>query len=265
MTDLVKSVSIDALLLKRDAAVERLERALDFIAEAEDIAASSGFSLPMFSVSKGYSRGYEFRLSSAHVKAERAEVVACIKQAIDSTAWQYLMNESGLRTFMDSGAREKWDKQISEQQTPELTRANIEATFSMLYASRGDMFERGIIECFKGLSWCYRTNLPQKFGKRIILTGIRSYYGRASGRLDDLDRVFHVLDGKPEPDHRSSAGRALESLARQKTTGASDMPYFSARWFKNGNAHLTFLRPDLVDKMNLVIAKHYPGALPEPK
>ncbi|ONZ24329.1 hypothetical protein A8F44_22135, partial [Burkholderia cenocepacia] len=33
------------------------------------------------------------------------------------------------------------------------------------------------------------------------------------------------------------------------------------RWFKNGNGHLTFKRADLVDRMNLILAKHYPNAL----
>ncbi|EJR2496772.1 DUF4942 domain-containing protein, partial [Salmonella enterica] len=28
-----------------------------------------------------------------------------------------------------------------------------------------------------------------------------------------------------------------------------------------GTAHITFKRPDLVDKMNDIIAKHYPGML----
>jgi len=37
------------------------------------------------------------------------------------------------------------------------------------------------------------------------------------------------------------------------------------RTFKNGNGHATFTRPDLVERMNLIIAKHYPGALPAPK
>ena len=34
---------------------------------------------------------------------------------------------------------------------------------------------------------------------------------------------------------------------------------------KNGNAHVTFKRMDLVDTMNRIIAKHYPGALAAPK
>ena len=74
-----------------------------------------------------------------------------------------------------------------------------------------------------------------------------------------------MLDGKPEPD---SARRGWYSrlMACDKTTdpdAASD--YISVRSFRNGNGHATFKRPDLVDRMNQIIAKHYPGALPAPR
>ncbi len=37
--------------------------------------------------------------------------------------------------------------------------------------------------------------------------------------------------------------------------------YFTIRYFQKGTAHLTFKRPELVEKMNDIIAKHYPGIL----
>ncbi|TDE69201.1 DUF4942 domain-containing protein, partial [Escherichia sp. KCJ4928] len=36
---------------------------------------------------------------------------------------------------------------------------------------------------------------------------------------------------------------------------------FSIRYFKKGSAHITFRKPELVDRLNDIIAKHYPGAL----
>jgi len=38
--------------------------------------------------------------------------------------------------------------------------------------------------------------------------------------------------------------------------------YFTIRAYKKGSAHITFTRPDLVEKVNDIIARHYPGALP---
>ncbi len=80
------------------------------------------------------------------------------------------------------------------------------------------MFERGVLQCFRRLSWDYKTNQPFKFGKRVIVTGLMTggYAGsRATNELDDLMRVFHVLDGQPEADHRNGM-HALISGARHE-------------------------------------------------
>ena len=82
--------------------------------------------------------------------------------------------------------------------------------------------------------------------------------------LDDLTRVFSVLDGKPEPDFRRGWYGRISDCRTTSDPDAEDA-YMSIRSFRNGNGHVTFKRPDLVDKMNLIIAKHYPGALPAPK
>ncbi len=39
--------------------------------------------------------------------------------------------------------------------------------------------------------------------------------------------------------------------------------YCRARAFKNGNLHLEFKRPDLLDKLNEQIADHYANTLPD--
>ncbi|EOB9648108.1 DUF4942 domain-containing protein, partial [Escherichia coli] len=37
--------------------------------------------------------------------------------------------------------------------------------------------------------------------------------------------------------------------------------FFSIRYFQKGTAHITFKRIDLTEKMNDIVAKHYPGML----
>jgi hypothetical protein len=93
-----------------------------------------------------------------------------IRVGVDAAEWQYLMHESSLRSLMDAKARADWDRSISEGEISELTDANIRSTFQMLHDARGDIFERGVIACFKSLAWSYKTNLPPKFGKRIVIT-----------------------------------------------------------------------------------------------
>lgn len=122
------------------------------------------------------------------------------------------------------------------------------------------MFERGVLQCFRRLSWDYKTNQPFKFGKRIIVrrlltSGSPNFH--VTNELDDLIRVFSILDGKPEPDHRNGAYYLVSDARRSE----AEHDYFSLRWFKNGNGHLTFKRADLVNQMNKILAKHYPNAL----
>jgi hypothetical protein len=186
--------------------------------------------------------------------------------AVDASLWDHLLDVSGLRTFLDHKAREEWREQIEKRKTPALTADNVRATFEALHARRGEFFERGVISVFRSLSWDYRTNRPHAFGRRIIVRGVHGAYGfpesRACDSLDDLARVLHVLDGQPEPDHREGVYRRL--CRRNKSDASTPLAdaYTSIRTFRNGNAHVTFLRAGLVDELNRILARHYPDALP---
>lgn len=200
--------------------------------------------------------------------------IADVRKRLDACAWNHLMHESGLRSLMDTKARAEWDSKINELQCPELTIDNVMATFGALHESRGDIFERGVINCFKALSWDYKTNRPFAFGKRIVIRYLRNQVTGGSGtslgwpnsrecdRLDDLVRVFSVLDGKPEPDHRNGIYHLLYGDDRKNVRDV-EHEYFQIRSFRNGNGHITFKRPDLVERMNQILAKHYPAQLPE--
>ena len=167
--ELVKSVSIENMVNQRAAVVARLNQALDLIAEAEALAAAANVGFPRLVIDNHYAtRGRTLTLSGQYASRDDDARVAMLR-TVDGPAWQYLMKESGLRTFMDAEARSKWDNQIHEGDVPELTAENVRATFGALYGSRGEMFERGVLECFRRLSWNYKTNEPFKFGKRIIL------------------------------------------------------------------------------------------------
>ncbi|KWA13927.1 DUF4942 domain-containing protein [Burkholderia territorii] len=260
-TELVPSISIVNLANQRVAVVERVRAALDLLDEAQTLAKAAHLGFPRLVLDECY--GCRGRPTITGDYAKRDEAEAAMVRIVDIRGWDYLLAESGLRTFMDAKAREQWSSQIAEGDVPELTAANIEATFAQLYGARGDMFERGVLQCFKRLSWNYKTNLPFKFGKRIIVRyllsqGSSNYH--ATNELDDLTRVFSVLDGKPEPDHRHGMPSLISDAQRQRKTEAENA-YFHLRWFKNGNGHLTFKRPDLVAQMNQILAKHYPNAL----
>lgn len=280
--ELVPSVSIVNMVNQRAAMMQRLQQACGLIQEAAEIAEAAKLGMPRMMVSREFARhGGECDIASARLKTDSSgrpwardrspaeDLAKTLRLGIDCAAWQYLMHESVLRSLMDAEARKKWDEGVREGNVPEFTEGNVRSTFGMLHDARGEMFERGVIACFKALSWQYKTNLPQKFGKRIVVTYLTGTYGHNKcDELDDLVRVLHVLDGKPEPDHRRGVYSLLSGAKLNGwpcKAGQVENDYLSIRTFKNHNGHITFKRLDLVDRMNLIIAKHYPGALPAPK
>jgi hypothetical protein len=265
--DVVQSVSITHLLQQRDAVLERLAQAFQILQEAHDIAISAHLGFPHIVACKDH-RGHGQDVVGQFA-TEGEALIAC-RAAIDATAWRYLMQESGMRSLMSASKRCEFDDQVSKSRMPELTREAVYATFGALHESRAEMFDQGVIECFKKLSWEYKTNLPQKFGKRIIVSYLSYTYGinsNATDRLDDLMRVFHTLDGKPEADYRQGCyvqlGNAFREQAAWPKSYQND--YFELRLFRNGNGHLCFKRLELIDAINAIIARHYPNALPEPR
>lgn len=265
--DVVKSVSITHLLQQRDAVLERLKQAFAILKEAHTIAVSAHLGFPNVVASKDY-RGQGRDVVGQF--ATDGEALAIAQGAIDATAWRYLMEESGMRSLMSATKRREFDEQVSKGLMPELTREAVYATFGALHESRNHMFDEGVIECFKQLSWAYKSNLPQKFGKRIIVSYLTYPYGinhRATDHLDDLMRVFLVLDGKPEPDYRQGCYVQISTAFREQDSWPKtfENDYFELRLFRNGNGHLTFKRRDLIDAMNETLARHYPNALPEPR
>lgn len=262
-TDLVKSISVENMLRQRDAVMERIAEAKRLIDEADDIAEKAGLGVVSGHIADRYSH--------SGARFGQVDFVEQMRKRIDASGWQLLMNESGIRTLMDAEARKQWDTSVYDLKTPDLTLENVTSTFTVLRDGRAELFERGVIACFRGLSWDYKTNQPFKFGKRIVMrylfqaqTGpyMQSVNHHAADKLDDLVRVFSVLDGKPEPDHRNGMHSHLWSAASKRPVERFlDLEYFEIKWFKNGNGHVTFKRLDLVEKINKIIAKAYPNAI----
>ncbi|THD41682.1 DUF4942 domain-containing protein [Enterobacteriaceae bacterium ML5] len=56
--------------------------------------------------------------------------------------------------------------------------------------------------------------------------------------------------------------RFSDHINGQKASQIYQDEYFSIKYFQKGTGHLTFKRPELIDKMNDIITKHYLGMLP---
>ena len=261
-TELVPGINLNDLMANRQRLLEMSRSAFTTLLEVERLSVASGFKRQWLFCWDG------IRLDPYHIARFQEDPVAMVMagytKQMDACGWEHLLHATGLRTFMDSKAREEWDKSIKNRDTPAFEIRAIEATFRHLYEQRGAMVERGVVELFKRLSWDYKSNNPCLFGKKVVVTRFLDYSGTLTsdgGGLEDLERAMCVFDGKPEPDHRAGIMNQARQARDEMQLETNNL---HIRWFKNGNAHATFKRLDLVGKINQVIGKHYPGALPAP-
>lgn len=264
-TELICSTSIERIVSGRNAALAQIEA---LIHQLEDISAITN------SIGGGIARYWamrqDFRCGCWLMeKAETAMPV--ITRNLDRSVWRDLMLKSGMISLMDAQARDEWHKNLEEGELPEISEENILATFEHLHHSKGEVFERGVINVFKGLSWDYKTNSPCSFGKKIIINNLVTHnrwgfslnWGWRRDQLTDLERMLFLLDGKSIPDNRGDiCTRLMEHIRDNPAKEVYEDAFFSIRYFQKGTAHLMFKRLDLVEKMNDIIAKHYPGILP---
>lgn len=274
MTDdrvLIKSVSVTNVVAQRNAIAAKIRDASELLSQAADLA--EGLNT-LIRESTSMAHHQTVSIESACFEPYRRHSIAAGPEGadaaiakIDASLWDLLLKESGMRSFMDAEARATWDAQVHEGRHPTLSVENVAATFRALNDGRSDMFARGLVNTFKKLnSWDYKTNNPRMFGDKIILShGAEPNWSvgwkvdlsyEARNRLADLERVFCVVDGKPEPDHRDQFPHTIERGAWV------DFPYFKLKGFKKGSIHIAFTRPELVDELNKALASACPNALP---
>ena len=245
---------MDRLINKHDKAVELASEGLRLLTEA-------------ISVCPGY--GIEKAISDVRWYGENPaqRYTPDVEKAIRRSTWTALLDASRLSTVMSSSDIDTLRKEIT-MTAPEISRANVIATFLTLYEQRFDSFRKGLVELFQALCRRFRSNEPFKIGRRVILDNALSgpfWSHRSSGqdRINDLFRVLTLLDGK-DPGQIPREEQIDELILKAVRAGEEnyDHEYFEARFFGNGNVHIWLTkRQDLIDKANRMIAEHYGNTL----
>src|SRR5699024_3041272 len=151
---------------------------------------------------------------------------------------------------------------------PEFNESNIRSNFVDMATRAETIFQRGIVNVFRHLSPDYKrhSDRPFEVPHRVILNGacrpsfgrgMTVSYGPHAAEINDIDRVFKVLDG--EKHVARSLQSALDDCWRDEPEYEDD--YYKARCHKNGNVHMTFKRADLLTKANDLIAEYYGAVL----
>ncbi|WP_436882492.1 DUF4942 domain-containing protein [Enterobacter asburiae] len=263
-TDVICSTSIKRIVTGRNVALAKIEALIHQITDISTLTRSIGGKTAL-----DWAMKQDFRCGCWLMEKPEAAMKA-ITRNLDRSIWRDLMKKSGMLSLMDAAAREQWYNSLEKDDIPAVSEENILSTFEQLHLNKGEVFERGVINVFKGLSWDYKTNSPCKFGKKIIVTGLVKFdrwgfglnWGWQRDRLADLERMLMLLDGKPVPDNRADVTRRLgDHIHDDRHSNRYEDEMFAIKYFQKGTAHISFKRPELVDKLNDIIARHYPRAL----
>ncbi|EPU4901031.1 DUF4942 domain-containing protein [Enterobacter hormaechei] len=262
-TDVICSTSIERIVTGRNAALSLTEILIHQLSDISTLTDSIGEG-------KSNEWGVRQYRYDCWLMEKPETAMKAITHNIDRGIWKDLMKKSGMLSLMDAQARDEWYKNLEGEDIPAVSEANILSTFEQLHQSKGEVFERGVINVFKGLSWNYKTNSPCKFGTKIIVTGLVKCdrwgfglnWGWQRDRLADLERMLMLLDGQPIPDNRADVTRRLsDHIHTNRHSNRYEDEMFAIKYFQKGTAHINFKRPELLDKLNDIIARHYPGAL----
>lgn len=263
-SELICSTCIERIVSGRNAALKQIEQLIEQLDAISRLTSEIGGGTAQDWAMKSGHR-YDSWLIENTDKA-----LPAITRNIDRNIWRDLMLKSGMMALMDAEAREQWRQNLEECDLPTISEAHILSTFEQLHLNKMDVFERGIINVFKVLSWDYKTNSPYSFGKKIIVNNLVTHnrwgfslnWGWRRDQLADLERMLFLLDGKPIPDNRGDVTtRLMEHIRDNLSKDVYEDDFFSIRYFQKGTAHITFKRYDLTEKMNDIVAKHYPRML----
>jgi hypothetical protein len=262
-TAIIKRDTVEDVVAQRNLAIDQFKIAVDALQRAKDAWERA---------THGCYGIHEFRM--------RETDPSVFIRKLDAETWQFLLQLTSLRDLMDVEARKAFDKQCREA-PPEVTVDNVLATLQTLTGQAGDIFQRSIVATFEALPREFKSNDYFKFGRRIIFEnaisvnrwGRRedqvswSFYGTnyAAERMHDLDRIFHVVDGKQPPAWSAGAVQACSDACRHGCPFETQSQYFNLKGFKKGTLHVWPHRRDLIDKVNLQLAEHYGAALGRPQ
>lgn len=264
-TDLVRRASVEEIAAHRARATELYGVAVERLKDAMDAHARA--------CQMGGVAHYPTLTPPDDRYGKLSEFVEKMTVRMDRDIWRGIVVGTPIGSLMDREEREAFEKSL-DKDPPPATAENVRATLERLLGESDEIFRRGLVNAFKRLDREYASNDGFKIGERIVLTWgvtwdkISNWFTLSHIReaeLHDIDRVMHVLDGKPAPTRMQGLVSALDGhmYSRGRDAGTTgETAYWRYRIFKNGNMHLWPLRKDLLDRANRIIAEHYGLVVP---
>ena len=270
----IRRESIEEIVGRRDRALAAFGQAHSALASAYEALANAHKEVPRGERVQAYASREDEHTQALlpMVEVPAADhFMAAARHWTDRAVWGHLVAVTDLERLMDKTAKDGLRQQLFRE-PPEVSVGNVVATLEQFMLDADNIFKRGLATVFSSLDRRFRSHDGWKIGSRIILDhalgewGYWNHYRNQRDALQDVERVFHVLEGKPLPPSYAGIVGAIET-SRRGQSGArqseSESDYFKARCFKNGNLHLWFKRDDLLDRVNKLLGQHYGAPIPE--
>lgn len=186
-------------------------------------------------------------------------------QTIQESFWRYTLAQTGIREAMSPTDRKRMDAMFENHETPPFDVANIVATLGGLAENADEIYKQAVREVWEDFRpGKYQSNRHKTNGdpsgvqeKIILANGVENYgYGFSLGysrgqRLNELDKVFHVLDGKGLPKQDKYLSYQIAGAMKQKET-THETEYFRFKWYMAGTLHIRIKRLDLLRELNRI-------------
>lgn len=173
--------------------------------------------------------------------------------------WANIVARLEIQRMLSIAKSKELDAWLSSKTVEPITQETVMGLFRYYIEKLPEMLSEAIGEVYEFLRperSRYKTNTEYELGSRVILSawvepGIMAKYrprSWARPRYVALENVFSALDGQ------GSVGKSyfseLEREVERTVNDRGETRYFRFRACLNGNLHLEFKRPDLVDKFN---------------
>lgn len=197
------------------------------------------------------------------------------RRTLDSDAWRKLIKLAGIDLIMDATAKAAFQRDLLDN-PPEVTLKAVYDTLTFYTANAQQVVERGIVKLFDSLSDTYKAN--DRFKLPHIMRFDHgwqsgwshwSYYSgiTTADLIDDLHRILLLLDGQVPPDQDQYGTRFTALAQHHFRLHASENTYtdkyLRLTVYKAGSVKVQVLDKDLLDKINIIIARHHERELPD--
>lgn len=221
--------------------------------------------------------GSENRALSSMVAAHLFDEAGAIK-ALDAKFWSEALSLTDVLDHMPQARRTQWHRQLTawkdsryvpgakpEEDLPEFEEGVVRDTLTALLNMRQQFLAERVDGLFRGLSGEHVTNVPEGFGKRMIIAYVLDSFGYVNhdraGLINDLRCVIAKFMGRDEPRHYVSSHLVEKLKQRWGEWVTVDGGSLRVRLYKKGTAHLE-VHPDMAWRLNATLAHLHPMAIP---